>query len=346
MTAKQVYEYALIEINKTEALNLLLDDFNYFANKAIQQCMNKWYTFAEMNQTVDDILRSIKSTAKLKPIKSEAYSLSSGTYSDLYYNTNIYNNIQEVSLPMDYLHILNCVCAYKVVEKYKCYSVGDNIYFGANRLTANSWSTIMKNYYFRPTYKNPYYYIHNVNNSVDLPTNNRINGYAGYNHDSLNNESTESGYITIGTDSNKYDVTYTIDDSNSINIKNEISSNFPRNIIIGGESRSVINKLPGDRFGNPNTIRMELRCGNIPKHLILDEVIIDYLKVPQHFKLTIEQLDSVEDISQIMEYPDYVCYEIIDELVKLILENSSDQRLQTNQAINMTVVPPVQQQSK
>jgi hypothetical protein len=35
MTARQVYEGVLIELNKTKAPNLLLEDFNYLFNKAV-----------------------------------------------------------------------------------------------------------------------------------------------------------------------------------------------------------------------------------------------------------------------------------------------------------------------
>ena len=33
-----------------------------------------------------------------------------------------------------------------------------------------------------------------------------------------------------------------------------------------------------------------------------------------YIELTEEQLDTIEDTSQIIEFPDYVCYEIINEL--------------------------------
>lgn len=35
MTIREIYEGVLIEINKVQAPNLLLEDFNYFLNKAI-----------------------------------------------------------------------------------------------------------------------------------------------------------------------------------------------------------------------------------------------------------------------------------------------------------------------
>lgn len=46
------------------------------------------------------------------------------------------------------------------------------------------------------------------------------------------------------------------------------------------------------------------------------------------------------DTTKEMEFPEYVCYEIINEFVKLLLENTSDPRLQTNIPINQTIIPP------
>lgn len=57
-----------------------------------------------------------------------------------------------------------------------------------------------------------------------------------------------------------------------------------------------------------------------------------------YIELTEEQLDTIEDTSQIIEFPDYVCYEIINEFAKLLLENSSDPRLQTHLPVNQTIM--------
>jgi len=35
MTARNLYENVLIELNKENAPNILLEDFNYFVNKAV-----------------------------------------------------------------------------------------------------------------------------------------------------------------------------------------------------------------------------------------------------------------------------------------------------------------------
>ena len=78
----------------------------------------------------------------------------------------------------------------------------------------------------------------------------------------------------------------------------------------------------------------------------LTDVFVDYIKTPQKIRLTQDQIDMVEDTSQVMEFPDYVCQEIINELAKLLLENASDPRLQTNLAVNQTIASPIQQQSQ
>ena len=59
----------------------------------------------------------------------------------------------------------------------------------------------------------------------------------------------------------------------------------------------------------------------------LEKVFVDYIKNPQHIRLTQEQVNLTEDTSQIMEFPDYVCQEIINELVHLVMENTADPRL-------------------
>lgn len=43
MTLKNLYEYALVEQNKVQAANMLLEDFNLFVNKAVQQYINRQY---------------------------------------------------------------------------------------------------------------------------------------------------------------------------------------------------------------------------------------------------------------------------------------------------------------
>ena len=63
MTARDLYDAALIEINKLEAPSMLLEDYNYFINKAIQQYINKVYNRYEINQQATDDLLSLRSSS-------------------------------------------------------------------------------------------------------------------------------------------------------------------------------------------------------------------------------------------------------------------------------------------
>lgn len=170
MTARQVYEAVLIELNKVNAPSLLLEDFNYLFNRAINQYINKKYNIYDVNQQSTDDMRVLKSTAILTPKRAIDYYKDSD---DVIMLGGLYGATYEVDLPDDYLHILNCICVYKVNKTFKCYDKDTYVQFGAERLTADIWGQIINNFYMRPSYKRPYYYIHNVNTAEEgeMPTN-------------------------------------------------------------------------------------------------------------------------------------------------------------------------------
>ena len=320
MTARQVYEGVLIELNKVEAPSLLLEDFNYLFNKAVYQYINTRYNIYDINQQTTDDVRVLKATAIL-PVKlaADAYTGDDVTGNGVTASNALYGATYEVILPSDYLHILNCVCNYKVKKQFKCYNPDSFVQFSARRLTSDLWSQIINNFYMRPMYKRPYFYIHNVNTNVANPT----NPYQA---------STNSGTnITSATTS---DGTTTV------------TGGLPKTIKIGNNAVDAVERSGQIRFGNTSQVRMEIRYGKDTSLFELVNVYIDYLKTPQNIRLTQEQLDLTEDTSQMMEFPDYVCQEIINVLVKLVMENSSDPRLQTHIPVNTTIANPAQAQSQ
>jgi len=133
MTARNLYEGVLIELNKENAPNILLEDFNYFANKAINNYINKRYNIYDINQQTTDDLRVLKATAMLTP---EPVS----QYNGLTMAGNDRMATYEVIMPSDYLHILNCICIYKVNKTFKCYNKDDYWRASATRLTADMYS--------------------------------------------------------------------------------------------------------------------------------------------------------------------------------------------------------------
>lgn len=108
------------------------------------------------------------------------------------------------------------------------------------------------------------------------------------------------------------------------------SSNFPRTfkMDLDGDGKkdtnvSLVERPIASRLSNPSTVNMEIRCGSDDVFELV-QVKADYLKSPQRVNLTHEQMMLTQDTSQIMEYPDYVVQEIINILVRLVLENNSD----------------------
>lgn len=354
MTARQVYEYALVELNKREAPSLLLEDYNYFVNKAVGQYINKMYNLYEMNQQKADDLRVLKSSTSLVPVK-----LDDSTMFDSY----------TVELPDDYLHILNCVAEYNILNQHKCYEKNSVLRQGVIRLTSDQFPQILHNYYLKPTYKRPYYYITNLNVSNNYPVLDNTSYVIDskfvieLNSENINSKSSitittlnETGTVVVPTTPSLLKEAivnilpsleeYITTKDNTLMIQDSVISN----ITVKGEGIKLyrhpnVDKTANNRYGNRSKVKMEIIYGsdNVFK---LQKVIIDYLRSPKFIKLTQDQLDEVEDTSQILEFPDYVCQEIINELVKLLLENAVDPRLQTHFPINQTILNPLQNDKK
>ena len=70
MTIRDLYLYAQVEMNKIEAPSLLLEEYNYLMNKAVQQYINKVYNRYDINQQSSDDIRVLKSTAEVQLINT------------------------------------------------------------------------------------------------------------------------------------------------------------------------------------------------------------------------------------------------------------------------------------
>lgn len=310
MTERELYEYALIEMNKVEAPSLLLEDYNYFINKAVQQYINKVYNRYDINQQSTDDLRVLKATAEVKLTKNVLSRLADNdsarpTRRVAKKDKFVYEGV----LPKDYMHILNCIVDFKVNSNFKCYRNGDYIEFAAKRLTADMASGILHNVYMKPDYRRPYFYINNVNTSI---------------------KSSVDGDNTPIASSNTTEVTVRSWDSTT--------PEFDSNILISNDKESI--NPDGNRVANVSEVRIEIRFGDDDSVFTPEYAYIDYIKAPMFIQLTYEDITSTEDHTRVLEFPDYVCFEIVNEFVKLLMENASDPRLQTNYAINQTIGDP------
>ena len=376
MTARQVWEGMLTELSKVNAPSMLLQDFNYFFNKAISQYINKRYNIYDINQQTSDDLRVLKTTAILEATQSEPLKALADLGAG---KSKLFGATYEVILPSDYLHLLNCICLYKVNKNWKCYNAGDYVQFAAKRLTADSWSVIINDYYNRPMPERPYFYIHNVNINQEIPTNplqednkngtdiaNEYDVGISYIEYILKEDGTvhsdgqamlipkgskvyaKSGKVYADPEMTAEISGKTLDDCTIVQ-QGTNNSNFPRTIILQNPVKRVISTVEKDtatRYGNASKVRMEIRYGYDTSVFELQKVFVDYLKTPQYIRLTQEQINLTQDTSQIIEFPDYVCQEIINELTMLVMENIADPRLQTNTIVTQSIANPAQQQTQ
>lgn len=258
MTVRELYNNVLVELNKVQAPSLLLEDFVYLVNKAVQKYINKRYNFFEMNQQLTDDLRVLlKSSEALETSKDKD-------------DVDIISNIDgapQYDLPEDYMHILNCICKFEKTSNSKCSTNTEKQYeaIPASKLDTASWPHTIENYYMKPSRKRPYYYIINIQDP---------------------------------SENDEY--------------------------------------FKGGRYGNSQVPVIQIKSGKDKP----SAVYVDYLRAPKYIDLTIGDLDDIDDNTPQLEFPDYVTYEIINELVTLILENNKDPRVQTQPAVSQSVMQP------
>lgn len=284
MTLRNAYEFASIECNKLKAPSILLEDFIYLFNKAIQQYINGVYNRFDYNQQSSDDINFLQTTATIEVEKDNLRS-------------ELNNKVWTIDLPKDYMHLLNCIAEFTGTNsKSKCNTTDiKTVTSPCNRLTADLYAGTMNNYYMRPSYKKPYYYLIHHNTENQVPTNSDMD--------------------------------------------TEIKKGSYKPTVIGEtEYRFYALKPNGDRTANQSTTKLEVYSDN--SNWTLNKVYITYLKYPMYVTMTQQQVFAIEDETPVLEFPDYVCYEIINIYVRLFLENASDPRLQTNVPINQTIAVP------
>ena len=328
MTSKQIYEATAIELSKVQAPALKLYEFNYFFNQAIRQFVNKVYNVYDVNQQTTDDLRVLKATATLLP----EIAPSTGNKALDYLRGATYY----VNMPDDYLHLLNCICLFDVNKKKECWDQGDVMVVGATKLTADSWSSVVDDVYNRPTKKRPYYYIHNQNDIDTIK-------------EGLNKGDLTDANSNLPTYEYDPDTGEGVDQLHDVDSQKSFTRTFLYNGIdpSGNNKNALIEKPAGSRHANSSKVRVEIRCGRDTSNIFsLSAVQIDYVKAPQFIRLTQEQLDSDEDISQVMEFPDYVNQEIVNELVNLVMRKINDPSLATHLQITQSIARPTGQQQQ
>jgi hypothetical protein len=115
--------------------------------------VNERYNLFETKQQLTDDLR-VLTRSKFIPVNPTVN------------NLNTFESNYECNLPSDYFHILNCICRFRDKRKLKCKDSQSVFEQGANKLDTNQWSHVINNYYMKPSVRQPYYYIINIEDPV------------------------------------------------------------------------------------------------------------------------------------------------------------------------------------
>lgn len=141
---------------------------------------------------------------------------------------------------------------------------------------------------------------------------------------------------------------YIVNENSSItNVTNKemddeiLKGSYQEDIVGVTDYRFAAMKEKGDRTSNQSTVNLEIHSGT--SEWELKKVYLTYIKSPMYVSMSLEEIMEIDDNSQVLEFPDYICYEIINIYVRLLLENASDPRLQTNTVVNQSIGVPQQQ---
>lgn len=154
MTARDVYEGVLIELNKVHAPTVTVEEFVYFLNKAVLAFTNDRYNFYAVNQQLSDDLRVLVTGLPINVVPNDIKTDTTGTrYVDL--NLNI----------ADYFHLLSCelTVTNAISNLTKTYPV--------KRMTLDMFGAVANNDYLKPALHRPYYLSLPATNANDVALN-------------------------------------------------------------------------------------------------------------------------------------------------------------------------------
>lgn len=177
-SVREIYDYIQIELNKAKAPSITLEDFLYFLNKAINNyCNIKYNTFNINQQFTDDLRELIRTYTIASPKIKNGNDVIMQNNDDPLTPINPISNTDEginidyavvsIGLPANYYHLLGCTIKYKrtskpiTSKKYEIYTIRTIKPYKVRRVTTDSLTMTLNNYYYRPKPNNPYFILNN-----------------------------------------------------------------------------------------------------------------------------------------------------------------------------------------
>lgn len=379
MTARQVYENLLRELNKVNAPSLHLEDYNYFINRGITEYINRRYNIYDTSQQTTDDLQVLTSSAHIDTATGKMSSDISRTAADAANAivTGSINTSGELLLTslVAPLPINNPVylidpldgdlVKFTGLPAYNQFTILFDVPPGGTLTLTNTPRTL--------AVSGNMVLMGNADSIYTVPAVDAGVGKYGKSFKVENGVLIEIPYsgnptlvsqIPIQQTINSYPATEFALPDNYYHMLNCIVNFkviksykcYPAGTIQPFTARrltaDMYAAIMNNAFMRPDYRRpyfyiqnqqdkvsplAEIRAGDYQSIFTLDSIDIDYLKTPQIINLTTTQRDSLQDTSQVMEFPDYVNNEIIKICTALVMENASDPRLQTHIPVNMSI---------
>ncbi len=349
MTALELYNGTLIELNKLNTPTFTVEQFNYFSNKSILAFSDRRYNFYAINQQLTDDLRVLLTT----------YTVPSDDLTNLNLTIKAFIRSGVVTANSYFIH------GVEVEEGLNGeLNVNDQIFFeGDNRLRlVTEVDEASGKFYFTPSieistigggdrdlavevgaqiYKSNQSFNPNASLSdnlvltYDLTNANYYHMLAVRTYWEGTKASPSGERCSTSTAVRKmypakrltYDMLTNIE--NNAYLKPMYRQPYyllQDNLLNTG----VDSNVPGDPTKYHNTPRIEIHMGKEVSGIDLISVEVDYLKLPEVITLTEEDIYiNATDTSQVLEWPDYLISELISNLVSYFLENEMNPRGQS-----------------
>jgi hypothetical protein len=167
MTSRALYEAIQIELRKTKAPHLHIEDMLYFINKGITDYVNiRYANFAITQQFTDDLQALTTSATLIFPSAQNSDNFSgsytpSGAITPIKVLNKYASDGFNFLAPRDYLHFTGANLTLSTKKHYLCYPKGTRSTFASKRLTPELANGIINNAYLRPSFGRVYHTFEN-----------------------------------------------------------------------------------------------------------------------------------------------------------------------------------------
>lgn len=358
MTAREIYEAVLVEINKENAPSFTLEEFNYALNKAVLALVNEKYNFYASNQQLSDDLRVLT--------KHIVYNLHftndtapNPTYNPVRSYVLAKCDVGDTTIPVSVLADLEADAT--------GIKPGSVVRFGDSTEDYTITAKTATSYPFTITLTSPL--------SEDVPSGAPIyvqTAVINTGSGALKEEVTEDRILTVTLPSSDYlhmlscRLTWkgfkpgsskdaylkfpakrlTFDMLNVIenNTYMRPAANRPYFQVFDNQMNSGAEKMSDDLTvykAYQNKPKIDVLIGRERVSMTPTALEIDYLKLPEVIVLDdIDIFTAGNDTSQSLELPDYLKNEVVRRISAYLLEKMGDPRIQTHPHLN-TEIPSV-----